>query len=419
MEGDALPSIRTEVPGPRSRALAKQLERVECPEVTCLEDGPVFLERAFGSNVHDVDGNRYVDLLAGFGAVSLGYGEPEIAQAVATQWATLNHAMGDLFPAEAKVTLLSTLQRVLPGDLGSAILSSSGSDAVESAIKTAMVATGRSGLVAFEGAYHGLGLGALDATHRRLFREPFRARLPERTTFVPFGDAEAVRSAIDDDVAAVLVEPIQGRGGVRVPPEGFLRDLRTLTDETGVLLITDEVWTGLGRTGYWLASEVENVVPDLVALGKGLGCGFPISVCAGRPEVMRSWAPSKGEAIHTSTHLGNPVGCVAARRVLEILERDDWIERTRRRGKRLLSHLRKSLGGSSHVVDVRGRGFLIGIEVENGAIASDVIGRALRSGWMLIGEGEDGNVLTLSPALNVSDAILDAAVDRIAELLGA
>jgi 4-aminobutyrate aminotransferase/(S)-3-amino-2-methylpropionate transaminase len=420
MEGEALPLIRTEVPGPKSRALAKRLERVECPEVTCLEGGPIFLERAFGSNVHDVDGNRYVDLLAGFGAVSLGYGEPEIAQAVATQWATLNHAMGDLYPAEAKVTLLSTLRRVLPGDLGHAILSSSGSDAIESAIKTALIVTGRPGLVAFEGAYHGLGFGALDATHRRLFREPFRTRLPERTRFVPFGDADAVRAAARrGDVGAILVEPIQGRAGVRIPPEGFLRDLRAIADESELLLIADEVWTGLGRTGHWLAAEADGVIPDVVAIGKGLGSGFPISACLGRPEVMRRWPASEGEAIHTSTHLGNPVGCAVAQRVLEILEREEWIERTRTRGGQLLSRLRQVLAGAAHVVEVRGRGFLLGIELDTGEAAERVVREALRSGWMLLGEGEGGRVLTLSPALNVADSILDGAVERLAELLDA
>jgi 4-aminobutyrate aminotransferase/(S)-3-amino-2-methylpropionate transaminase len=420
VEGAALPQVETEIPGPRSRALARRLERVECPEVTCLRDGPVFLSRASGSNVYDVDGNRYVDLIAGFGAATLGYCEPELVQAASSQSETLSHAMGDLHPAERKVELLEALSRLLPGDLGHAILSTSGSDAIESALKTALLATGRPGVVAFEGAYHGLGLGALDTTHRELFREPFRARLPERTRFVPFGDLEAVRRALrEGDVGAILVEPIQGRGGVRVPPEGFLTELRSIADESGVLLVADEVWTGLGRAGTWLGCESEGVLPDVVALGKALGGGFPISACLGRAAVMCRWPASRGEAVHTSTHLGHPVGCAVALRLLEILERDRWIERSRERGEQLLADVRKALSSVGCVVDVRGRGLLIGVELDSARTAARVVRQALRSGWMLIGEGEEGRVLTLSPALNIPDALLDGALARLVELLSA
>jgi 4-aminobutyrate aminotransferase/(S)-3-amino-2-methylpropionate transaminase len=418
VEGARLPLLKTEIPGPRSRALAERLGAVECPAVTCLDDGPIFLSRAFGSNVHDVDGNRFVDLMAGFGASILGYGEPELTQALAIQAGTLSHAMGDVYPAEVKVQLLETLTRVLPGDLRGAILSSSGSDAVESAIKTALVATGRPGLVAFEGGYHGLSLGALDATHREMFREPFRARLPGLTRFVRYGDADAVRRTVrGGEVGAILVEPIQGRGGVRVPGDGFLRELRSIADEAGVLLVADEVWTGLGRTGHWLATEVEGVVPDIVALGKGLGGGFPISVCLGRPEIMSRWPASHGESIHTSTHLGNPLGCAVALRVLELLERERWVELTRERGRELLSRLRKELAEAPHVVDVRGRGLLIGIELDDPEEAARVSRDALHSGWIVLGEGEDGRVLTLSPALNIPDPLLYGAVAELAGLL--
>jgi len=175
--GQELPRITAPVPGPRSRALAERLRAVENPEVTFLgEPPPIFWERGAGANVWDADGNRYVDLLAGFGAAVIGYAQPALEAAVAAQVGRLQHAMGDVYPAERKLELLEALARVLPGGLGAAILSSSGSDAVESALKTALVATGRPGVVAFEGAYHGLGLGALDATHRADFRAPFEAR---------------------------------------------------------------------------------------------------------------------------------------------------------------------------------------------------------------------------------------------------
>ncbi len=415
---DQLPEIRTEVPGPRSRALAERLARVECPEVTCLTQPLIFWERASGSNVTDVDENRYVDLLAGFGAACLGYAHPELVQVTAAQAATLPHAMSDVYPARLKLELLEALTRVLPAGLGSAILSSSGSDAVESALKTALIVTGLPGVVAFEGAYHGLGLGALDVTQREHFRAPFEARLPNATRFVPYGDADAVRAATRrDPIGAILVEPIQGRGGIRVPPSGFLRELREIANESGALLIADEIYTGLGRTGRWLACEEEGIVPDLITLGKGLGGGFPISACVGRSEIMQKWGPSTGEAIHTSTHLGNPLGCALALKVLEVLARDRLLERARHLGKHALERLERELRPCPGVRDVRGRGLLLGIELDQPARAARVVREALRSGWILLAEGPDARVLSLTPPLTISEGLLERAIDQLVELL--
>jgi 4-aminobutyrate aminotransferase/(S)-3-amino-2-methylpropionate transaminase len=419
MSPDAPPRIVTEVPGPRSRELAGRLARVECPEVTYLEVAPIFWESAQGSHVIDVDGNRYVDLVAGFGVAALGHAHPSLQEAAARQAALLPHAMGDVYPARVKVELLEALERVLPADLGSAILSCSGSDAVESALKTALRATGRAGVVAFEGAYHGLGLGSLDATHAARFREPFEARLAHETRFVPYGAADAVRSAVRaGDVGAILVEPIQGRGGIRVPPRGFLRELRDIADREGLLLIADEVYTGLGRTGHWLGCDEEAVVPDVVALGKALGGGFPISACAGRRQVMERWGASRGEAIHTSTHLGNPLGCAMALEVLRRLEADDLPRRAAVLGARALERLEKELGRVRGVVDVRGRGLLLGVELDSAERAERVVREGLRSGWILLPEGRDARVLALSPPLNIPEALLDAALDWLVEQLG-
>ncbi len=417
---DLSPDIRTPVPGPRSVDLGVRLARVECPEVTCLSDGPIFWERASGANVIDVDGNRYVDLLAGFGVATLGHAHPEIAAVWAAQAEELPHAMGDVYPARLKVELLEALTRSLPGDLGCAILSSSGSDAVESALKTAIVATRRAGVIAFEGAYHGLGFGALDTTHRRLFRAPFAARLPGRTRFVPYGDAKAVREALAaGDVGAILVEPIQGRGGCVVPPAGFLRELRELADASRTLLIFDEVYTGLGRTGACLACEHEGVLPDVVALGKGLGNGFPISACAGREQVMRSWEASAGEAVHTSTHLGNPVGCRVAKTVLEILERDGLAKRAARVGASLRERLHSELADAPGVCEVRGRGLMLGIELDTADAAQRVVAAMLSEGWILLAEGVEGRVLSLTPPLTISEELLDLATDRLVSHLRA
>ncbi|MCE2390950.1 MAG: aspartate aminotransferase family protein [Proteobacteria bacterium] len=414
-----LPEIRTPVPGPRSRDAAARLAAVECPEVTALAEPPIFWQRGAGANVYDADGNRYVDLLAGFGAAALGYAPPELSEALSRQAGTLQHAMGDVYPASVKLELLEELDRILPGDLGRAILSSSGSDAVESALKTSAVATGRSGVLAFEGSYHGLGLGALDTTHREEFRQPFRERLAGRTRFAPFGDLSAARAELERDagIGAVLVEPIQGRGGLVHPPPGFLAELRELTRRRGVLLIADEVYTGIGRTGHWLACEREQVTPDLVCLGKSLGGGVPVSACAGLPEVMNAWPASRGEALHTSTHLGNPLGCAAALATLRAIRDRDLLERSRSEGERWLAELRAELSGCACVREVRGAGLLIGIEVDSPGRALRAARELLRQGWITLPEGPRANVLALSPPLTIPRELIDAASAAIGKAL--
>jgi 4-aminobutyrate aminotransferase/(S)-3-amino-2-methylpropionate transaminase len=415
---EQLPQICTAVPGPRSRADAARLSRVECPEVTCLLEPPIFWERGAGANIWDVDGNRYVDLIAGFGAAALGYAHAELSEAISSQSERLQHALGDVYPAAEKLALLETLERVLPGDLGHAILSHSGSDAVESALKTALIVTGRPGVLAFEGAYHGLGFGALDATHRSEFRAPFAAVLPGRTRFVAYGDVEAARRAAREiEVGAILVEPIQGRGGLRFPPLAFLAGLRELADETGALLILDEVYTGIGRTGRWLACQHAAVAPDLVAIGKALGGGLPVSACVGRAEVMCAWPASRGEALHTSTHLGNPVTCAAANATLRVIERESLVERAASEGARWLDLLRGELAGCASVRDVRGLGLLIGVELEPPERAQRACAELLRAGWITLCEGERGDVLALTPPLNTSSEILDAAAHVLGRVL--
>ena len=419
MTGQDLPRIATDVPGPRSRALAERLGRAECPEVTFQgPPGPLVFARGAGANLFDVDGNRFVDMSAGFGAAVLGYAHPALVAALESQAAELQHALGDVFPAERKIELLEALERALPRPLGCAILSGSGSDAVESALKTALLATGKPAVVAFEGAYHGLGLGALDATWRDDFRRPFLARLAGQTRFVPWGDADAARRAARaGDVGAILFEPIQGRGGLVFPPRGFVAELRAIADEAGALLVADEVYTGLGRTGRWLACEHEGVLPDVVALGKALGGGFPISACVGRPEVMRRWPPSRGEALHTSTHLGNPLGCAAALAVLRTLEAESLLRRADEAGARFLARLGKQVGGSSRVRALRGRGLLVAVELDDAAFARELGGALLRTGWIALGEGPENRTLALTPPLGIAESLCEAFADRLGELV--
>ncbi len=298
------------------------------------------------------------------------------------------------------------------------MLGSSGSDAVEAALETALLATGRAGVVAFEGAYHGLSLGALDTTWRPIFREPFAARLAGRTAFARFGDVRDVVRAASEcaaPVGAVIVEPIQGRGGERIPPDGFLGALRRLCDDEGWLLVADEVYTGFGRTGRWFACEHEGVVPDLLCLSKGMASGMPISACIGRAEVMDAWPPSSGEALHTQTFLGHPPGCAAALASLAVIEEEKLVERAAENGARVLLRLRERLRGAEGVVDVRGRGLLIGIECDGPGRADRACRSALERGVIALQSGDDGRVLSITPPLSIEPELLELALDLLCE----
>ncbi|MEM7409871.1 MAG: aspartate aminotransferase family protein [Myxococcota bacterium] len=419
---DQLPALVTRVPGPRSRALAERLAAVESRNVTCLEpEAPIFWERAQGANVWDVDGNRFVDLSGAFGVANAGHAHPEVVAAVARQSEQLMHGMGDVHPSAVKVELLEALAARFPGGgPARAVLGSSGSDAVEAALKTALLATGKSDVLAFEGGYHGLGMGALDLTARGDFKEPFRARLPARTHHARFGDIADVRrvaAAHADTLAAVIVEPIQGRGGERVPPDDFLPELRALCDAHGWLLIADEVYTGFGRTGAGFACEHADVVPDLLCVAKGLSSGMPLSACIGRREVMDAWPASMGEALHTQTFLGHPPSCAAALASLEVIDREGLAARAAELGGKALAQLRERLGETVAVEEVRGRGLMIGVACRNAEVSLHAVRSLLGRGFITLPSGDHGQVIGLSPPLTIGREAWDAALDAIAEVL--
>src|SRR5688572_8648191 len=295
--GTALSSIAVPPPGPRSRALAAELARWESPNVTYLaDDFPVFWEEARGANVRDVDGNVYVDLTAAFAVAGIGHAHPRVVDAIQRQSARLLHGMGDVHPPAVKVELLRALAEAAPGGLTRSVLASSGAEAVEAALKTAVMATGKPRVLAFHGGYHGLTYRALSVSGREDFRAPFAAQLGPAAVFVPFPypyrsplgrDPEEVCAATlrliehtldtpgsaSEAIGAILVEPIQARGGDVVPPDGFLPGLRRICDQRGLLLIFDEIYTGFGRSGRWFAGEHWGVVPDVMVVGKGLTGG--------------------------------------------------------------------------------------------------------------------------------------------------
>lgn len=424
------PACRTPIPGPRSRALAARLARVECPDTTYLAaDFPIFWERAAGANVWDADGNCYVDLTSAFGVASLGHAHPAVVAALQAQSRSLVHGMGDVHPSALKVQVGERLAALSPGDLGVSLFGCSGTDAVEAALKTAALVTGRPGAVAFEGAYHGLGYGALALTWRDDFRQPFAAQLNPHVHHAVWprasSPAEASRclETLDrylagpagDAAGAVVLEPVQGRGGVRPAPPGFLRGVREICTRRSRVLIADEILTGLGRTGLWFECEREGVVPDLLCVGKSLGGGLPLSVCMGSSATMAAWGVSRGDARHTSTFLGNPLACAAALATLEVLEAEAWPARVAARAARFESGL-APFAALPGVAEVRGVGFLWGIELRtasgtpDAARAFQVVRAALAGGVLVLADGSQHNVLTLMPPFCIADEQIDAAL---------
>lgn len=447
--GTWLPRLVTPPPGPESLRLAAELARWESPNVTYLaEDFPVFWSEAKGANVVDADGNVYVDLTAGFAVTGAGHGHPRIVEAIQRQAAVLLHGMGDVHPPAVKAEVLRALAEAAPGGLNRSILTSSGAEAVEAALKTAHLATGRPRVLAFHGGYHGLTYGALSVTAREDFRTPFAGSLLRNAVFAPYpypyrspfgtdpaGVGERTLAYVEylldtpgtasEGVGAVLIEPVQGRGGEVVPPDGFLQGLRRICDQRGLLLIFDEIYTGFGRTGRWFAGEHWGVVPDLMAVGKGLTGGFPFAACIGTDAVMEAWPRSQGEAIHTSTFLGHPVGCAAALASMRALREEGLVERAAETGAWLMARLAEMTAGHPNVGEVRGLGMMIGVELVRDRAtrepAPELAGRltveSLRRGILLLGGGSYGNVLSLSPPFVLTRGQGEAALAVIGEIL--
>jgi|694.fasta_scaffold08104_5 4-aminobutyrate aminotransferase/(S)-3-amino-2-methylpropionate transaminase len=438
---NSLPSIQTAIPGPKSLEYADRLKLVESPGLTYLSaEFPVFWEKSSEANIWDVDGNRFLDLNSAFGVSGIGHSNSKVADAVSKQALQLIHGMGDVHPPRIKVEFMEKLKNILPSPLSQMILSCNGSDACESALKTAQVYTGKPGVIAFNYGYHGLGYGALDMTHKPHFRSRFTERLTPHTFHAPFpnpyrnGDnaleisLNAVREIISsqkDKLGAIIVEPIQGRGGVVVPPDGFLKGLREICDQNNLLLILDEIYTGFGRTGKMFAFEYEDIIPDILCLGKTIGGGLPLSICVSSPKIMQAWGLSNGEAIHTSTFLGNPLACAAGVVVLNDLRENSWPEKNEKLGEYILNQLQEKIESNQYVGDIRGKGLMIGIELVKDKtnkepytdLANYVLNEALRRGLIVLSSGTNGHVLSLSPPFVISHKQIDFAINTLADIL--
>ncbi|MGB6600315.1 MAG: aspartate aminotransferase family protein [Candidatus Cybelea sp.] len=411
------------IPGPRSAALARRLHRYEQRNVTFLaQDFPVFWESASGATVKDVDGNEYIDCSAAFGVANVGHCNPRVSAAVASQAARLTHGMGDVYPTDIRVRLFERLITILPHGLVRFFLATTGSEAIEAALKTAMLATGKSRFAAFRGAYHGLSFGALTVGGIERFRAPFANALGGGALLLEFPHgrdesdgkraAKETREALgaSKDLAALVLEPIQGRAGCVVPPPGYLAALRDVCDDVGIVMIADEIYTGFGRTGDWFAVNREGVVPDILCIGKAMGSGVPISAAVGKAAIMDAWPLSTGEALHTSTFLGNPLGCAAALATIDEMERLSLPARAERIGERLGLRLDR-LRERNNVIDVRGRGLFWGVALRDAATAFGVVKEALARGVIFLQSGVAGDTIAISPPLTIEESQLDRAVE--------
>lgn len=368
---------------------------------------PVTFVRGEGSRLWDDQGRPYLDFLSGLGVTSLGHAHPEVADAIATQARRLLH-VSNLFANEIGPDVAATLDRLVDAGPGQVFFCNSGAEANECALKLARKWGGRGRHVAISayGSFHGRTLATLHATGQPAKHEPFQP-LPEGFRHVAFGDAAALEDAFSPDVAAVLLEVVQGEGGVNPVPEGYLAEARRLCDERGALLIVDEVQTGLARTGRWFAFHHEGVRPDVVTMAKALGNGVPIGATWAREEVASAFAPGD----HATTFGGQPLAAAAAQAVLRVMEREDAPGRAATSG-RLLTRALRDL---APVQEVRGRGLLLAAELGPGADAKGAAARALEAG--LVVNAVSDTALRLAPSLLVSHSEIDDAVAILEKVL--
>jgi 4-aminobutyrate aminotransferase-like enzyme len=417
---------------------------------------PIVWKRARGANVEDVDGNVYIDLTAGFGVAGGGHGASSVVRAIRRQSGALIHGLGDVHPNAPRLALARRLTELVPGADNKVIFCTSGAEAVELAMKTATLYTGKHGFLTFEGGFHGQTYGALSVTSRERFREPFAPQLNQHVARVPYAycyrcplglEYPACEVACLDPVeqalasppesvgpiAAVIVEPVQGREGTVTPPVEYLPRLKKICEKAGVLLIVDELLTGFGRTGRWFCVEHQELTPDILCVGKAMGGGLPIAACVARAEIMDAWRHQEHEAPHSSTFMGNPVASAAALAAIQEIDERDLPARARVLGDIFLKRCRELRSQHRLVGDVRGMGLMVGIELVRdgesrepaGAEAGQVVRQCLEAGVILLAGGPSGNVLSLTPPLTITRrqlghalGVLDTSLATVEEGMG-
>ena len=368
---------------------------------------PVTIEKALGSHVWDTDNNEYIDCMGGYGVALVGHRNERVVNAIKSQIEKVI-TVHSSFYNKTREEFLQTLIGIAPAGLSQVHLNNSGAESVEAGIKFARKFTGRKGMVAMKGSYHGKSMGALSLTFSPKYRESFQP-LVEKVTFSPYGDIDALQTTVDKDTAFVILEPIQGESGIHVPPDGFLQDVRKVCDENGSLLVFDEIQSGLGRTGRMWASEHWETTPDIMCLAKGIAGGVPMGVTLVRPDILS--VMKKGE--HSSTFGGNPLACAAGTATLQALTQDGLVENAKNMGEKFLRGLNDLKSKHKIIREVRGKGLMIGVELK--FEVKDILMEGIKKGLLLLYSGR--NILRLLPPLVISDEDVTKSLQILDELL--
>jgi len=438
---EEVPKILVEPPGPKARELLERDREVISPSYVRFY--PLVVDHAKGALLYDVDGNVYIDLNSGLAVMNVGHGHPEVLKAIKDQADRLLHYSNTDFYYEPSVRLAEKLVEITPGDFRKRVyFGNSGTEAVEAALKMARWHTRRQYFIGFIGAFHGRTLGSLSLTSSKpvqrgrfsplipsvvhvpypyCYRCPFRQQFPNCGLYcVDFIEEWVLNKYVPpDEVAAFVIEPIQGEGGYVPPPDGYFERLRKLADKHGILLIVDEVQSGMGRSGKWWAIEHWGVVPDAITSAKALGGGLPLGALIAKEELM-DWVGGS----HASTFGGNPVSCAASLATISVIERENLVERAAKLGEEVKKRLLDAMSEHPLIGDVRGKGFMIGVELVKDREtkepakkeAAEVMMRAWKSGVAVITAGV--STIRIAPPLNIPEEYLWKALDIILDKIG-
>ena len=368
---------------------------------------PVTIEKGLGAHVWDTSNKEYIDCMGGYGVALVGHRNERVVNAIKSQIDKIITVHSSLY-SKTREEFLETLFKVAPKGLTQAHLNNSGAEAIEAAMKFARKFTGKKGMVAMNGSYHGKSMGALSLTFNPKYRKSFQP-LVDKVTFSPFGNIESLREKIDDDTAFVILEPIQGESGIHVAPDGFLQDVRKLCDDNEILLIFDEIQSGLGRTGRMWASEHWDTAPDILCIAKGIAGGVPMGVTMVRPDILD--CINKGE--HSSTFGGNPLSCAAGTATLQALTQDGLIDNAEKMGELFRDGLERLKEKHTIIREIRGKGLMIGIELK--FEVKDILMEGIEKNLLLLYSGR--NILRLLPLLVISEEDVTSSLEILDELL--
>jgi len=368
---------------------------------------PVTIEKGQGSHVWDINSKEYIDCMGGYGVALVGHRNERVVNAIKAQIGRIL-TVHSSFYNKTREEFLENLIRVAPKGLSQVHLNNSGAESVEAAIKFARKFSGKKGMVAMRGSYHGKSMGALSLTFNPKYRESFQP-LVEKVSFSSYGNIDELRATVDKDTAFVILEPIQGESGIHVPPDGFLQDVRKLCDENKILLIFDEIQSGLGRTGSMWASNHWETVPDIMCVAKGIAGGVPMGVTLVRPDILS--VMKKGE--HSSTFGGNPLSCAAGTATIQALTQDGLIENAKNMGQKFRQGLEELKSKHKIIREVRGKGLMIGVELK--FEVKDILMEGIKNGLLLLYSGR--NILRFLPPLVISEEDVTKTLKILDELL--